>query len=348
MRIQTIQQQYHNHNYRSGIKNTTPPDFKHKNIGLNNNFYYPTNISFGLANSKGLKRLFDHGLPCMYTGVEMIDPQKIKQLIKNKTFNCCAETVFRTLKPFEESLINIEKDVYLLIKTQANHVPNKKIKEVVTDLLPNYKKQLENCQTPIFKTLEAYSYSLPDKHKDRFDKFMDITYKKIHEQPIVERFSVTQFKYDLGKIKEDIEKLDNKVALSEIKHLVKMSERFKGKTCSKNQAAYVKLIDEMERLISKFSIKNNEKLQTLIGKSKSRLNKEEVIVPFSRKSFIYDLNKILSDLPDENLKDVFDKVAHKLPTSKNNIYAYITKISSEPRAATASSASGPALPTCSN
>ena len=224
---------------------------------------------------------------------------------------------------------NIEKDIYQLIKTQTSHLPDKKIKEVVADLLPNYKKQLENCQAPIFKTLEAYSYSLPEKHKGRFDKFMDITYKKIHEQPIVERFSVTQFKYDLGKIKEDVAKLEDKTSLTEIKQLVKMSERFKGKTCSKNQAAYVELINEMEALISGFSIKNNEKLKTLIAKSKSRLNKEEVIVPFSRKAFIYDLNQILSDLPDENLREVFDKVAHKLPTSKNNIYAYITKISSE-------------------
>lgn len=306
------------------------PTNQNKNLELQNNYYYPTNITFGYAHDKGIKKLVTHGLPCMYTGVEMIDPQKVKQLIKNKTFNCKASTVFKVLKPFEDSLINIEKDVYQLIKTQANKFPDKKVKEVVESLLPDYKKQLVNCQEETFKTLTAYSYSLPSKHKKRFDKFMDITYKKINEQPIVERFSVTQFKYDLGKIKEDIKNLDNRRALSEINRLVQMSEKFKGKTSSKNQAEYVKLISDMEKLIAGFSIKDNTKLQTLIEKSKSRLNKEDVIIPFSRKAFIYDLNKILADLPDENLKSIFDKVAQKLPTSRDNIYAYITKISSEP------------------
>ena len=162
------------------------PTNQNKNLELQNNYYYPTNITFGYAHDKGIKKLVTHGLPCMYTGVEMIDPQKVKQLIKNKTFNCKASTVFKVLKPFEDSLINIEKDVYQLIKTQANKFPDKKVKEVVESLLPDYKKQLVNCQEETFKTLTAYSYSLPSKHKKRFDKFMDITYKKINEQPIVE------------------------------------------------------------------------------------------------------------------------------------------------------------------
>ena len=127
MKIQAVQQHYNYINIRDK-KTSVPSDFVRKDLGLQEHFYYPTNISFGLANSKGLKKLFDYGLPCMYTGVEMIDPQKIRHFVKNKTFNCCAETVFRVLKPFEESLINIEKEVYQLIKTQANHMPDKKIK----------------------------------------------------------------------------------------------------------------------------------------------------------------------------------------------------------------------------
>ena len=348
MKIPAIQQNFYRNPY-CDEKHITSPDslscaektsnelirnntlrIPNKNIELQNNYYYPTNITFGYANDKGIKKLVTHGLPCMYTGIEMIDPQKIKQLIKNKIFNCKASTVFKILKPFEDSLMNIEKDVYQLIKTQANKFPDKKVKEVVESLLPEYKKQLVFCQAETFKTLEAYSYSLPCKHKKRFDKFMDITYRKINDEPIIERFSVTQFKYDLGKIKENIKNLDNRRALSEINQLIKMSEKFKGKTCSRNQAEYIQLINDMEKFIANSSIKNNERLQTLIEKSKSRLHKKDVIIPFSRKAFIYDLNQILSDLPDENLREIFDTVAQKLPTSKNNIYAYITKISSEP------------------
>ena len=109
-----------------------------------------------------------------------------------------------------------------------------------------------------------------------------------------------------------------------------MSNRFNGKVSCKNQNEYIDIIQEMEDFILNSTLKNNEKLINLIKKSKSRLNKEEVIIPFKRKNFIYDLYQILKDLTDEALRITFDKIARKLPTSQDYIYAYITKISSEP------------------
>ena len=66
-------------------------------------YYYPANITFGLANTKHIKTLFSYGLPCMYTGIEMIDPKRIKGLIKNKTLNSSAVNVIKAIKPFEQS-----------------------------------------------------------------------------------------------------------------------------------------------------------------------------------------------------------------------------------------------------
>ena len=97
MKIQAIQQNFYRNPYY-GEKYITSPNalpcaekasnkliennnvhkLPHKNIELQNNYYYPTNITFGYAHDKGIKKLVSHGLPCMYTGVEMIDPQKIK------------------------------------------------------------------------------------------------------------------------------------------------------------------------------------------------------------------------------------------------------------------------------
>lgn len=331
MKVQALYQNY-NYNYRFAKNNqeTKLDSSKTNNPLLNNCYYYPSNISFGLANAKKLRRLFSYGMPCMYTGVEMIDPQKVSVLLKNKTFNCSAHAVINALKPFEESIVGLEKEVYNLIKIQAKHDPNKKIKDVVQNILPLYKKQLENEQEPIFKTLIAYSYALPDKHAERFIGLMERTRDKISGRPITVPFSVTEFRYKLGKVKEDVNNLKDKKSLAIVNQIVKMSEDFEPKTNSSNIDKHKKIVEDMENYVKLSALKDNEKLLELIQTSKAKLNSEKILVPFSRKAFIYDLSQILDDLEDVNLKVIFLKVAKKLPTSKNNIYAYITKAAGEP------------------
>ena len=50
-----------------------------------------------------------------------------------------------------------------------------------------------------------------------------------------------------------------------------------------------------------------------------------VKVPFSNKTFRYDLNELLTGLPDENLKRKMLNITKDLPTSMENPYSFITK-----------------------
>ena len=127
MKIQAIQQFYNYNNYHSQKNNIESKLLSQSSTKpmLSNHYYYPVNISFGLENAKKLKRLFSYGLPCMYTGVEMIDPKKIKELLKNKTFNCSTHAVLNAIKSFERSIVGLEKEVLELIKIQAKHDPDK-------------------------------------------------------------------------------------------------------------------------------------------------------------------------------------------------------------------------------
>ena len=68
----------------------------------------------------------------------------------------------------------------------------------------------------------------------------------------------------------------------------------------------------------------------MIEISKSRLAQDKIIVPFNRKSFIYDLARLLEDLPDKNLQEELLTIAQKLPTSQESTSAYIVKVASEP------------------
>ena len=64
--------------------------------------------------------------------------------------------------------------------------------------------------------------------------------------------------------------------------------------------------------------------------AQSRLNKDEIVVSFSRKNFIYDLLKIIEDIPDKNIQEKVLQTAEKLPTSKDSTSAYFMKLLSEP------------------
>lgn len=335
MKVQAIQninyRPYNIQTKRVSDKATTVP--VEKDLGLQNNFYYPANISFGLAQSKKLRILFDKGLPCMYTGVEMIGPSKIKSLLKHNVLNSYSANVFKMIKPYEESILAsldpIEKEVYTFLRIQSKSEPNKKISELIQNILPKYKKQLENEQEPIFKTLVSYSYALPEKQAKRFHKFMEQTRNKIEGVPVAEPFSVTQFKYKLNKIRDDVEKMNDAKSLKIMNHLVILSGYLAPQTDKNNIKAQRKILNTINVIHKHTVLNSNEKLKELIDVSLNRLNEEKVLIPFSRKSFIYDLSQILDDLPDENLKRIFIKIAEKLPTSKNNIYAYIAKAAGE-------------------
>ena len=73
---------------------------------------YSKNVTFdGIANAGKLKILFSYGLPCMYSGVEMIDPKKAQKLLKNGSFKQPVAKVVQELKPYEHLITGIEANI---------------------------------------------------------------------------------------------------------------------------------------------------------------------------------------------------------------------------------------------
>ena len=63
----------------------------------------------------------------------------------------------------------------------------------------------------------------------------------------------------------------------------------------------------------------------LCNKAQKEIFKIPVKVPFSNKSFRYDLNELLTGLPDKTLKRKMLDITKELPTSMENPYSFITK-----------------------
>lgn len=287
-------------------------------------------LTFGIANSGKLKTLFTYGLPCMYTGVEMIDPRKVQRLLNNNAFDGPASQVLQTMKPFEKSITDTEFQVYKIIKSVARLHPDKNLQQILKIITPSYKSKLKSEQLPILEQICTATRDLPEDSQYRFQQFMSETEDKINEKPIYLPFSSYEFKYKLDKIGEDILQNSSSKAQRVIAKLVLEASKLSDETDSKTTENQKQIMRFLKIILKSSVLKKNEQLRTLIAESQKRLNHEKFLVPFSRKSFIYDLKKIIEPVEDEELKEKLLQHAISLPTSRNSVAAYIMKFSREP------------------
>ena len=292
--------------------------------------YYPCTNFLGAANSGKLKTLFSYGLPCMYSGIEMIDPKRIQKLLRLNMFNAPAPEVLNRTSQYKNSLMGTEAKVYHILEIESKKKPEQTIQDIIKDIAPNYKKILRHQQSPIFQKIIAEGKNLPEGIRYKFIQFMQETKDKLADKPIHIPFSTSEFKYKLTKIKDDIEKLKNTKANKVMNKLYRESERLPDKT-SQNYTEIQQDVIKFMRLILRTSVlKNNNALKDLFDDALCRINGEKLKIPFNRKSFIYDLAKLLEDLEDKNLKESLLTTAETLPTSRECVAAYITKFSKEP------------------
>lgn len=291
-------------------------------------YVYPVNFT-AIQNSSRLRELFSYELPCMYSGIPMIDPKQLSRMLKNQTFFQPAATVVEVLSKYQKSFTGMEAKVFDILKDRAAIHPDKNIQELLQEIEPVYRRRLRKKQAPIFRKLTEAAYALPEKYKRSFKKLMEDTDKKLNEKPIIIPFSSYEYTYKLTKIREDILSNGTLKEKKVMNKLIKESKRFAKSTNANTIENQKKVLAFQELILKKSVLKNNQPLKNLIELSKSRLNREEVILPFSRKSFLYDLIKVIGDSPDKKLRDKLITIAQTLPTSQENVSAYILKTALE-------------------
>lgn len=292
-------------------------------------FVYPLSFT-SFQNSAKLRVLFGYNLPCIYSGIPMIDPKQVGRLIKNGAFTRPSGEVIQILEKFKDSITGMEKDALKIISARAKMHPDRTIQELLQEIEPIYRVDLRKSQTPIFNELFELSKQLPDSEQLKFNLLMLETNKKLSKKPVRIPFSSYEFKYKLAKIKDDIVQTNDIKSKKVMNKLMKESKRLSN-TTDKNTIDHQKnVIGMMEWVLRKSVLKNNAQLKELIQTSKARLSNNEIIVPFSRKSFLYDLIRVIDNIPDEQLKNQMIKSACKLPTSSQSLSAYILKITHEP------------------
>ncbi|MBO5738536.1 hypothetical protein J6R97_04270 [bacterium] len=291
--------------------------------------YYVSQVNFGHKNTTELKKLFKLGLPCIYTGKEMIDSRVVKEILKLDFSRLSASSVCRKIFPYYERMNAIEKKVFMLINEQAVLNDNANIMNVIESLKMSLEGTLVKEQMSIIKTISAYSYSLDDNLRMELNGLLQKTEDRIHNIPTYCEFSPKEFMYKLNKIKnDDYIKQDKKMYLA----VCDLEEIYKKMDLDDNIKSIYrnkKIINKMEAFIHNTVLNNYTPIINLINISKAQLNGNKVLVPFSRKGFIFDLSNIINKSEDSEIKKIIMKIANKLPTSKGSPEAFIAKYSKE-------------------
>ena len=208
--------------------------------------------------------------------------------------------------------------------------PQKTIHETFKEIAPYYQGFLRKDQAPILYELIVLAKGLPQNYRTEFLKLIKEARDKLAEKPIINPFSTNEFKYRLRKIKDDVAKNKSLKAKKVMTKLQMEADKLPEKTTNFTKINQIKIIKFLKIIVGTSILKNNEYLTNLLDDAQKRLNGEKVITPFSRKAFIYDLAKILEFLPDKKLKKKMLETAERLPTSRENVSAYVMKYVHEP------------------
>lgn len=294
--------------------------------------YYSSNISFGkIKNSEPLRKIFAYAIPDLYSEIITIDPKRIAKLMKTDAFEVPLKKFMQVFKPFEESLFKDtnETKLYRIIKANSEKYPDMSVSELVQKIAPGHEKKLRRIQAPIFSEIDELAKSLPEEQRYAYKLLRAETQNKLDGKPIKARFSTKDFKYKLEKIRDYVAQRKDPEADKVMERLIKEADKLPPSASYNAIAQQKSIIDNIELLFKSSTLSKNEQLNDLINASRGRLNNESIIVPFSRKNFLYDLDKLTENIPDKALREKMLSVAETLPKSSDSLSAFIVKIKDE-------------------
>lgn len=289
-----------------------------------------------------LKKLLKYGIPDMYSDVILLDPQAFQEVLQSNVFSAPLPRVTAFLGQYEKSLFPVEKQVLELLKNAASKYRNRTMEDYIHSKFPKYNEILMEEQRPVFEKLKKLSYEMPKEQKKEFDDLMALYNSKMLKKSIVVPFSIKEFRYKLGRISQSIKSRNVKKEVQTMKSLIKMTEDFifvdehtgRSKFLNKKIKATQKVpkdssrynskvLRSMQAVLENSSLKDNKELNALFVMANAQIYGIPIKHPFKRKSFIYDLQKITAMLEDRKLANEMNKIATKLPTSKQSVAAFI-------------------------
>ncbi len=335
--------------YTSNLKMNNRNDYSQYRTTVLRNSLLTDTVSFGrrAENAEQLRALMAYGIPDMYSGKVVIDPKNLERFYSKQFFSKSIKNIVKYLVRYEGSLHTVEKQFFSIVKNMARTNPQYKLKDVVLNIAPEHNKKLLEVQQPIFDELTEMAKEMPPEQLHEFHNLMGVIYKKLNHKPVSLPFSAKEFQYKLQRIADEVSKKQRPQEKELMKTIVNLSKQMPEKTPEelvslkdikskvkrnkkiKYQKSLIKkradLLTEMEILTAGSTLKNNEELTKLFAQTRAKIYNIPIVIPFNRKSFIYELQKITNTLQDTKLAHRIIQKAIKLPTSHENLSAFVMK-----------------------
>ncbi len=282
---------------------------------------------------------------CIYCDIDMFAEKTLNRLKSAGTFSKPIFAFVQDIFPYLNQLHKSEKEVFKQITMMSFDNPNIKLSEAIKTLYPKANEALLQEQKPIIQEIAKLGKDLPYGWKSKFQSLMKVTRCRLEDKPYISpEFSGKEFTYKLKRLEKTIK--DNFIA----QRILKLSEPLthpifkfsKEPLTDKFVKKVLALLDVNDKAVE--SITKEDLQLAIINKIKEYANlikrkdillnceiaertikKEPVKIKFSNRSFRYDLNEILIDMPNQDLKKKILDLAYKLPTSRTSPNAFITK-----------------------
>lgn len=285
--------------------------------------------------SKIFKKLLKYNIPDMYTGKIMFSSDFIQNFIEKGLFDKPINKVVAAILPYKERLQTGEQKVLEILEQDAKTNPKLTLADAVKHHYKVKKKELSLLQEPIFNKLEELSKSLPEDKLFDFQELMTQTKAMLQNKSIVQPFSKTDFRYKLQRFADDIKLTCNSDETKAMIRLIKMTESIphtpknSGKPIKKYRDEVIekqeKQINNLIKYFERTPLAYNQDLRNAITTARDQIYRVPTKVQFSRKTFVYKLNKIVSNIDNQELANEIRSTASKLPTSWQEDSAFFVK-----------------------
>lgn len=314
-------------------------------------------FSGGITTPNGLKELAKNGhLRCIWCGGAMFHSSELEKAIfsSKKYTKSCSDFVnyFSQYKNYFSPEVN---KLLKHISVYSEIYPEQNLSGVLHKMLPEAENKLVQRQQFIFHKLNKLKKLLPPETQKEFNILLENSKKRILNIPYASEYSAKEFYYQLTSLTKNS---DNKklrklpLIANSLNHPIfkeesspapaKFLDKFykkvdinphtKGNWISPNDIEWrtklkVLVINNIEEVAQGA---NRADIVRLCKLTRSKALGKPTVVPFSNKAFVYKMNEIIEKIQDKELVKQFNFVAAKLPTSVDNMNAFIVKYKNSP------------------
>ena len=295
-----------------------------------------------------LKRVYH----CMYCGVPMrYDENMFLEWKRSNLFYKPIGEFVKTFGKYKDSLHTSEREIFDFIEFISRKSPTAKLDTVIKIMSVKANKELLKIQEPIFDAIAVEACKLPEENKRAvFDLIARSKYRMLRI-PHKEEFSGKELRYKIENLSKTLssEKLAervNKLAelltipaiykqtepvtdiiIIRILRTIKPISRINKKT-KVNHNYSAKRLNKMIIEAIKAEVKEHKRkdIYNLCIEAEDKLDGKPVIGKFTNKSLIHDLKEAMDGIGEKNrVRRTLLRLANSLPTSKNSVFAFITK-----------------------